>query len=103
MAGLLAGWACPPRRSRWRRPRPTPSLRRGLRPAAGGQAGPVRLASSGYHLPRCLLLLRLAGVRATACPPPPAPRWPWYWRLREALALPYDAVLMALRRVGLRR
>ncbi len=67
-----------------------------------GEAGPVRIASSGYHLPRCLLLMRMAGVRVTACPAPPAPRWPWYWRLREALALPYDAVLMAWHRVGVK-
>ena len=61
-------------------------------------AGPVRAASSGYHLPRCLLLLRMAGVRASPCPPPPPGTWRWYWRLREAAALPYDAGLMALRR-----
>ena len=61
-------------------------------------AGPVRAATSGYHLPRCLLLLRMAGVRASACKPPPSGAWRWYWRLREAAALPYDAVLMALRR-----
>ena len=66
-----------------------------------GEPGPVRVASSGYHLPRCLLLMRMAGVPATRCPPPPPPLWPWYWRLREMAALPYDAVLMALRRVGL--
>ena len=61
--------------------------------------GPVRIASSGYHLPRCLVLMRMAGVRATRCPPPPPPVWPWYWRLREAVALPYDAALMAWQRV----
>ena len=48
-----------------------------------GQPDPVRVASSGYHLPRCRLLLRMAGVHSTACPAPPPPRWPWYWRLRE--------------------
>jgi uncharacterized SAM-binding protein YcdF (DUF218 family) len=64
---------------------------------------PVYACSSGYHLPRCLLLLRLAGVRARACPPPPAPpsKLRWYWRLREAPALPYDALLIVwLRIVG---
>jgi uncharacterized SAM-binding protein YcdF (DUF218 family) len=63
-----------------------------------GQA-PVYACSSAYHLPRCLVLLRLAGVAARCCPPPSIPaatgRWRrWYWRLREAPALPYDALLM---------
>ena len=66
-------------------------------------SGTVRVASSGYHLPRCLLLLRLAGVRCRACPPPPQPRWAWYWRLREVVATPYDAVLMVGRRIATRR
>jgi vancomycin permeability regulator SanA len=64
-----------------------------------GRTEPVRVATSGYHLPRCLVLLRLAGVRARACPaPPPASRWRhrWYWRLREGLALPFDIVLSLL-------
>jgi uncharacterized SAM-binding protein YcdF (DUF218 family) len=65
---------------------------------AGGRA-PVYACTSAYHLPRCLLLLRLAGIRARACPPPPVPAatslWlRWYWRLRETPALPYDALLM---------
>jgi uncharacterized SAM-binding protein YcdF (DUF218 family) len=65
---------------------------------------PVYVATSGYHLPRCRLLLRIAGVTADACPPSPpaAGFWPrWYWRLRELPAIPYDAMLgwlMSLRR-----
>lgn len=60
---------------------------------------PAYACSSAYHLPRCLLLLRLAGVPARACPPPrvpPAARilLRWYWRLRETPALPYDTLLM---------
>jgi uncharacterized SAM-binding protein YcdF (DUF218 family) len=60
---------------------------------------PVYACSSAYHLPRCLLLLRLAGIPARACPPPLVPaatsQWRrWYWRLREMPALPYDALLM---------
>ncbi|TLU73630.1 YdcF family protein [Lichenicoccus roseus] len=73
--------------------------------------GPVYAASSAYHLPRCVLLLRLAGVAARPAPPPPMPassRWRkrWYWRLREVPALPWDAMLMLLaiaRRRSLRR
>jgi uncharacterized SAM-binding protein YcdF (DUF218 family) len=61
--------------------------------------GPVYACSSAYHLPRCRLLLRLAGINAQRCPPHPAPAASnpvkrWYWRLREVPALPYDAALM---------
>jgi uncharacterized SAM-binding protein YcdF (DUF218 family) len=64
----------------------------------------VYACTSAYHLPRCLVLLWLAGVRARACPPPPVPaatsQWlRWYWRLRETPALPYDALLMLWLRV----
>jgi uncharacterized SAM-binding protein YcdF (DUF218 family) len=64
----------------------------------------VYACTSAYHLPRCLVLLRLAGVAAQACPPPPVPaatsQWQrWYWRLRETPALPYDALLMVWLRV----
>ena len=69
-----------------------------------GAAPNVFACSSAYHLPRCLVLLRLAGVRARPCPPPPVPaatsQWKrWYWRLREAPAVPYDALLMVWLRV----
>ena len=70
-------------------------------PAAPPRANgaPVYACTSAYHLPRCLMLLRLAGVNARACPPPPVPAatgWSkrWYWRLRETPALPYDGVLL---------
>ncbi len=36
--------------------------------------GHVYAATSAYHLPRCVLLLWLAGVRAKPCPPPQSPR-----------------------------
>ncbi len=61
---------------------------------------PVRLASSAYHLPRCVMLMRMAGVRASHCPPPASGSWAWYWRLRECAALPYDAIAMAVRRLA---
>lgn len=70
----------------------------------GRGASPVYACSSGYHLPRCLVLFWLAGIGARACPPPPVPvaasHWHrWYWRLREVPALPYDALLMLWLRV----
>lgn len=67
-------------------------------------AAPVFVASSLYHLPRCVLLLRLLGVPARAAVPPAVPaasRW-WrrcYWWLREVPALPYDAALALLLRL----
>lgn len=71
---------------------------------AAGHAGPVLAASSAYHLPRCLLVLRTAGVAAGRVPPPPVPaardcRRRWYWRAREVPALPYDAALTAWARL----
>jgi len=67
-----------------------------LRPRS--PAVPVFAASSGYHLPRCVVLLRLFGVAAHAAGPPwVAAGSMWtsrcYWWLREAAALPYDAAL----------
>ncbi len=66
--------------------------------------GPVWAATSAYHLPRCLLLLRLAGVPARAVPPPPAPAAHrffrrWHWRLREVPAVPLDVLLLLGRRM----
>lgn len=67
-------------------------------------AAPVFAASSLYHMPRCVLLLRLLGVPVRAAGPPFVPagsRWltRCYWWLREAAALPYDAVLALLLRL----
>jgi uncharacterized SAM-binding protein YcdF (DUF218 family) len=68
-------------------------------------AAPVFAASSAYHLPRCVLLLRLFGVPARAAGPPwvtAGSRWPtriWWW-LREAAALPYDLILALVERRG---
>lgn len=71
---------------------------------ARGHAGPVYAATSAYHLPRCVLLMRLAGLPARACPAPPVPAARsfgkrWYWRLREVPALPWDVGLMLLARL----
>lgn len=70
-----------------------------------GHVRPIYAATSAYHLPRCLLLLRLAGVPARACPPPAYPaagdfRRRWFWRLREGLALPWDVFLMLVLRLS---
>ena len=55
----------------------------------GSFPGPVYAATSGYHLPRCVLLLRIAGFRARPCPPL---RWRAgpYWWARETAGLPVD-------------
>ena len=104
MAGLLAGLGVPAAQVTLEETaRDTLSSALACARLLASEPGPVRAASSGYHLPRCLMLLRLAGVRVTGCPPPPAPRWAWYWRGREALALPYDAALMAARLLAGRR
>jgi uncharacterized SAM-binding protein YcdF (DUF218 family) len=66
------------------------------------KADTVYVATSGYHLARCRILLRLAGIRAEACPPPPAAGRlleRWYWLLREVAAIPYDAALGLLLRL----
>ncbi|GBQ59807.1 YdcF family protein [Komagataeibacter swingsii] len=65
-----------------------------------GYAGPVAVASSAYHLPRCLLLMRMMGWQVVRVPPPDAPAAQrlgrrWFWRLREGAALPWDALLLA--------
>ena len=65
-----------------------------------GHTGAVYAATSAYHLPRCVLLLRLAGLHAQACPPTwgaasSSSRKRWYWRLREVPAVPVDLALMA--------
>jgi vancomycin permeability regulator SanA len=73
--------------------------------AHGRHTKPVYAASSAYHLPRCVVLMRLAGLDAWACPArrSPASRQfakRWYWRLRELVALPVDAAIMAALRLS---
>ncbi|QHC36909.1 YdcF family protein [Komagataeibacter xylinus] len=65
-----------------------------------GHEGPVAVASSAYHLPRCLVLMRMMGWTVVRVPPPPVPaarRWVrrWWWRMREVVALPWDVLLLA--------
>ncbi|MCW3476988.1 YdcF family protein [Limobrevibacterium gyesilva] len=64
-----------------------------------GYRGPVYAATSAYHMPRCVVLLLLARLDAWAGPAASGPAARglvkrWYWRLREAAALPADALLM---------
>ncbi|WP_130731289.1 YdcF family protein [Komagataeibacter xylinus] len=69
-----------------------------------GHVGPVAVASSAYHLPRCLVLMRMMGWPVVRVPPPPVPaarRWGrrWFWRLREVAAVPWDVLLLAAYRL----
>jgi len=59
--------------------------------------------SSSYHLPRCVLLLRLVGLRAEAAPVASERAamgtGAWLYAVaREAVAIPGNLLLMALRR-----
>ncbi len=68
---------------------------------ARSHRGAVYAATSAYHLPRCLLLLRLTGLAARACPPPRVPAATsqlkrWRWRLREVAAVPWDVLMLAV-------
>jgi uncharacterized SAM-binding protein YcdF (DUF218 family) len=72
-----------------------------------GDVGRVFVASSGYHMPRCQLLLGLLGTAAERVPMASDRKRvglaPWLWYLlHEAVALPYDAALMLSRRRRLR-
>lgn len=82
----------------------TVSSVRAVRRMLAGHQGDIYAATSAYHLPRCVLLLRLAGLAARACPPPPtlaAAYWRkrWWWRLREVPAIPWDGGFVVLLRV----
>jgi uncharacterized SAM-binding protein YcdF (DUF218 family) len=66
-----------------------------------GWRGAVHPVSSGYHLPRCALLLRLSGLRVgRGRAARPGPEFSdLRWRLREVPALPYDAMLAVWHRM----
>jgi uncharacterized SAM-binding protein YcdF (DUF218 family) len=109
MAGLLAGFRIGPERIVLEETgTDTLSSVRAVRRLLRRQPriGRIYAATSAYHLPRYVMLLRLAGVHARPCPPPAFPaalrlRTRWYWRLRECAALPWDAALiLALRLTG---
>jgi uncharacterized SAM-binding protein YcdF (DUF218 family) len=97
MADLLHGFGVPEAQiTREETGTDTMSSARACARLLQGRAGPVMVATSGYHTPRCQMLLRRFGVATSACPPPPvSARWRtrWRWRVREALAIPFDWVL----------
>ena len=73
----------------------------------GPERRSVYVATSAYHMARCVVLLRLAGVRARpgqTTGMAASRRWSrrWYWRLREIPALPVDGVLILAMRVRAR-
>lgn len=60
--------------------------------------GTVYVATSQFHMPRCMMLMRLAGFRPLPCPPPRSAASRrffkrWFWRLREIPALPMDVTM----------
>lgn len=102
MAKLLRDWGIDPGRIR-EEPTGTDTLSSARAVAAmlRDWPGTVHPVSSGYHLPRCALLLRLLGLRVG--PGRAAVPGPGFsdlrWRLREVPALPYDAALAAWHRL----
>ncbi|MBP0444635.1 YdcF family protein [Roseomonas sp. SSH11] len=96
MAKLLRDWGIDPARI-LEEPTgvDTLSSARAVAALLRGRVERVHPVSSGYHLPRCAMLLRLCGLRTgkgrAARPGPGFAEW--RWRLREVPALPYDAVL----------
>ena len=106
MAELLAARGV--RRSRIR---PVPTGTNTIRSALAcarvlrNEDAPVYVATSAYHLPRCVLLLRIAGIAARPCRPAPVSASTrrlerWYWRIRELAAVPIDSGLMLYFRLG---
>jgi uncharacterized SAM-binding protein YcdF (DUF218 family) len=62
--------------------------------------GPVYAATSAYHMPRCVLLLGMAGLDAHRSSPSLGPASSrtlrrWWWRLRELPAIPIDCLSLA--------
>jgi uncharacterized SAM-binding protein YcdF (DUF218 family) len=68
-----------------------------------GRPGRVFVCSSGYHNPRCAVLLRLLGLKAVIPSMPkdlPHLGWPkfLFYLLRETAALPWDVFLLLIAR-----
>ncbi len=109
MAGLLADFGVPPERilldeTGTDTMSSVIAVRRLLIVRLDARRCPIYAATSAYHLPRCVLLMRLAGLPARPCPPPAFPaarRWRtrWFWRLRECAAIPWDVAIMLVRRL----
>ena len=64
-----------------------------------GADGPVYAATSAYHMPRCVLLLGIAGLdahRSQASIGPASSRILrcWWWALRELPAIPIDCLIL---------
>ncbi len=74
----------------------------------GPTTAPVYVATSRYHMVRCVVLLRLAGLRArpgAAASGAASRSWRkrWFWRLREIPAIPVDSAVLLLMRARRRR
>jgi vancomycin permeability regulator SanA len=70
---------------------------------AHAELSPVLVCSDRFHQARCVMLLRACGIAARAAPmldERAVMRWQlWlFYRVRELAALPYDALMIALRR-----
>jgi uncharacterized SAM-binding protein YcdF (DUF218 family) len=65
--------------------------------------GMIHVCSSTYHIPRCRMLLAMLRLQTEPVPMPSdrkalgTAKW-LYYLVREAAALPYDAIVMALKR-----
>ena len=73
-----------------------------------GRNAPVFVATSAYHMPRCVALLTVAGLRARRGPIASGPAASrllrrWFWRLREGPAIPVDCIILLFNRRKLMR
>ncbi|WP_148505845.1 YdcF family protein [Tanticharoenia sakaeratensis] len=71
---------------------------------ARGYRGCVGVITSAFHMPRCVVLMRIMGWRALPVPPVGDTRAisrarRWYWRAREVPAIIWDGALASAHRV----